>query len=36
MLVLEHHPRRSKFWAMQATMENVFDVLKFLLVLVFG
>jgi hypothetical protein len=34
MLALEHHSRRSEFLAMQVTMKNVFDVAKFLLVLV--
>lgn len=36
LVALEHHPRRSEFSAMQVTMENVFDLAKYLVVLVFN
>lgn len=36
LVALEHHPRRSEFAAMQVTMENMFDLGKYLVVLVFN
>jgi iron-regulated transporter 1 len=34
LLALEHHPQRSEFAAMQVTMENLFDLAKYSVVLV--
>ncbi|KAJ9101899.1 hypothetical protein QFC21_003239 [Naganishia friedmannii] len=36
LVALEHHPRRSEFAAMQVTLENVFDLAKYLVVLGFN
>ncbi|GHJ86546.1 hypothetical protein NliqN6_2948 [Naganishia liquefaciens] len=36
LVALERHPRRSEFSAMQVTMENAFDLAKYLVVLVFN
>jgi hypothetical protein len=36
LVALEHHPRRSEFAAMQVTLESIFDLVKYLVVLGFN